>query len=617
MTETDPNIDSNRGWAWIPASLLALGLGAVAMLTGSEWIRDNLISGRIDMVRAVGEVQTRTAIAHLWVEELVTGDDADRRSEIFENLAVSMKLMDFLLDASAPSANWLIEPRPDTDGQAITANTRDQVHRFSDMSAERLDGFYAGEDVSVGSPIDIRYDKLFIEMLGSLRNMETVLKEELRLAQARANQLFRTILAVWTTLVSLAVFGIWSQERRRRLAEAALHASEAQLFQAQKMEAVGRLAGGIAHDINNLLGAITGQCELVKLRVGQETTEERMNIILATANKSATLIRRLLAFGRQQPVVRETFDMNDSLVDLRGMLNSLVGDDIELELDLSAALWSIEMDRSQLEQIILNLTVNAREAMPSGGRLTLQTINSSVDEEAIHPLRAPAPGAWVVLVATDTGIGIAPEIMGHIFEPFFTTKNAVDGGGLGLATIHGIVSQSKGYITVESRPGKGATFRIFLPRSVGRAKPTQQRKPNEDFPFVESEASILLVEDNEELRSSTRQILESLGYAVTTASDADQALLIHSETRDLFDLVITDVIMPGMDGKQLADKLRTSDPDLPVLFVSGYTDDIISARDIDYEGLNFLPKPFSATDLRQRVAMGLSRRPAFQRPEEL
>jgi len=587
------------------------------MLTGSEWIRDNLISGRIDMVRAVGEVQTRTAIAHLWVEELVTGDDADRRSEIFENLAVSMKLMDFLLDASAPSANWLIEPRPDTDGQAITANTRDQVHRFSDMSAERLDGFYAGEDVSVGSPIDIRYDKLFIEMLGSLRNMETVLKEELRLAQARANQLFRTILAVWTTLVSLAVFGIWSQERRRRLAEAALHASEAQLFQAQKMEAVGRLAGGIAHDINNLLGAITGQCELVKLRVGQETTEERMDIILATANKSATLIRRLLAFGRQQPVVRETFDMNDSLVDLRGMLNSLVGDDIELELDLSAALWNIEMDRSQLEQIILNLTVNAREAMPSGGHLTLQTINASVDEEAIHPLRAPAPGAWVVLVATDNGIGIAPEIMGHIFEPFFSTKNAVDGGGLGLATIHGIVSQSKGYITVDSRPGKGATFRIFLPRSVGRAKPTQQRKPNEDFPFVESEASILLVEDNEELRSSTRQILESLGYAVTTASDADQALLIHSETRDLFDLVITDVIMPGMDGKQLADKLRTSDPDLPVLFVSGYTDDIISARDIDYEGLNFLPKPFSATDLRQRVAMGLSRRPAFQRPEEL
>ena len=617
MTETDPNIDSNRGWAWIPASLLALGLGAVAMLTGSEWIRDNLISGRIDMVRAVGEVQTRTAIAHLWVEELVTGDDADRRSEIFENLAVSMKLMDFLLDASAPSANWLIEPRPDTDGQAITANTRDQVHRFSDMSAERLDGFYAGEDVSVGSPIDIRYDKLFIEMLGSLRNMETVLKEELRLAQARANQLFRTILAVWTTLVSLAVFGIWSQERRRRLAEAALHASEAQLFQAQKMEAVGRLAGGIAHDINNLLGAITGQCELVKLRVGQETTEERMDIILATANKSATLIRRLLAFGRQQPVVRETFDMNDSLVDLRGMLNSLVGDDIELELDLSAALWNIEMDRSQLEQIILNLTVNAREAMPSGGHLILQTINASVDEEAIHPLRAPAPGAWVVLVATDNGIGIAPEIMGHIFEPFFSTKNAVDGGGLGLATIHGIVSQSKGYITVDSRPGKGATFRIFLPRSVGRAKPTQQRKPNEDFPFVESEASILLVEDNEELRSSTRQILESLGYAVTTASDADQALLIHSETRDLFDLVITDVIMPGMDGKQLADKLRTSDPDLPVLFVSGYTDDIISARDIDYEGLNFLPKPFSATDLRQRVAMGLSRRPAFQRPEEL
>ena len=615
MTQADPTIDSKRGWAWIPASLLALGLGAVAMLTGSEWIRDNLISGRIDMVRAVGEVQTRTAIAHLWVEELVTGDDADRRSEIFENLSESKELMDFLLNAEAPAGNWLIEPRPSRDGQAVTANTRDLVNAFASMSEERLDAFYAGEDVSVGSAIDIRYDKLFIAMLGSLQNMEAVLKEELRLAQARANQLFRTILIVWTTLVSLAVFGIWSQERRRRLAEAALHESEAQLFQAQKMEAVGRLAGGIAHDINNLLGAITGQCELVKLRVGGESTEERMDIILSTANKSAALIRRLLAFGRQQPVVRETFDMNDTLADLRGMLKSLVGEDIELELDLSAALWSIEMDRSQLEQVILNLTVNSREAMPNGGHLTLETINSSVDDEAIHPLRAPAPGAWVVLVATDNGIGIDPEIMDNIFEPFFTTKNAVDGGGLGLATIHGIVSQAKGHITVESKPGKGATFRIFLPRSIERSEPTQEREPNEDFPFVESAASILLVEDNEELRSSTKQILESLGYAVTVASDADQALLIHSETRGLFDLLITDVIMPGMDGKQLVDKLRTSDPDLPVLFVSGYTDDIISARDIDYEGLNFLPKPFSATDLRKRVAMGLSRRPAFQNSE--
>lgn len=611
MTEQSLATASKRGWAWIPASLLALGLGAVAMLTGSEWIRDNLISGRIDMVRAVGEVQTRTAIAHLWVEELVTGDDVDRRNEIFDNLRESEQLMEFLVNAEAPSASWFLAPSASTNTHEIVKVTKDKVKDFAAMSEERLDGFYAGEDVSVGSPIDIRYDALFIDMLSRLRNIEVNLKEDLRRAQARANQLFRTILIVWTTLVSLAVFGIWSQERRRRVAEAALHASEAQLFQAQKMEAVGRLAGGIAHDINNLLGAITGQCELVKLQVGKESTDERMDIILSTANKSAVLIRRLLAFGRQQPVLRESIDMNEALIDLQGMLTSLLGEDIQLDIDLSAALWNVEMDRSQFEQIVLNLTVNAREAMPGGGNLTLQTFNSSVDQAAIHRLRAPAPGTWVVLVATDDGVGIDSEILGSIFEPFFTTKDTVEGGGLGLATIHGIVSQSKGHITVESKQGRGATFRVFLPRNIEQIEPVLRKKPTEDFPFVESSASILLVEDNEDLKESTMQILESFGYAVTTASDAEQAIAIHSETRDLFDLLVTDVIMPGMDGKQLADKLRASDPNLPVLFVSGYTDDIISARDIDHEGLNFLPKPFSATDLRKRVAMALSRRTAF------
>jgi CheY-like chemotaxis protein len=265
------------------------------------------------------------------------------------------------------------------------------------------------------------------------------------------------------------------------------------------------------------------------------------------------------------------------------------------------------MDPSQLEQVILNLVVNARDAMPRGGRLAIETCNASIEEGALDPQLAPSAGSWVMLSVADDGTGISSEVIDRIFEPFFTTKDSTTGSGLGLATIHGIVSQSKGYVTVESSVEQGSIFRVFLKRSHRRVRDDEAILISDEVHTALSTASILLVEDNDDLRKSTQQILESMGYSVTAAMNGEMALAIHRERQHRFDVLVTDVIMPGMDGKQLADELRTRDPSLQVIFVSGYTDDVILARGIDREELHFLSKPVSAADLRKKLLLVLNR----------
>ena len=602
MNHGNLTYDSKQGWIVIPVSLIALGLGAVAMLTGSDWIRENLVARRADLAREVGQVQTHTAVAHLWLEEMVGGDQVDQKT-IFDHLVRAKQLMDVMVETGKLQAGWLIGDSVDEDLFAMIVVAHQKVDLFADLTRERFDGYDAGLDVSIGSPMDVRYDAIFLDLLRDLGTVEQLLNDQLALAEARSAQLYQTILAVWITLVALAVWGIWSGERRRRFAESALHESEAQLLQAQKMEAVGRLAGGIAHDINNHLAAITAQCELVTLGAGTESLEERMQSILSTAGKSSAMIRRLLAFSRQQPVLRETVSVNQVVEGLEAMLAGLLSEDIELRTELSPALWNIQIDPSQLEQVILNLVVNARDAMPRGGRLTIETCNASVEEGALDAQLAPSIGSWVMLSVADNGTGISSDVIDRIFEPFFTTKDSSTGSGLGLATIHGIVSQSKGHVTVDSTPDRGSTFRVFLERSHAEIQDDSDELAVDDVLYARSSASILLVEDNDDLRESTQQILESMGYSVTAAMNGETALAIHRDSPKSFDVLLTDVIMPGIDGKQLADQLRATDPNLRVLFVSGYTDDVILARGVDSDELNFLPKPFSAVDLRKKLLL--------------
>jgi len=379
---------------------------------------------------------------------------------------------------------------------------------------------------------------------------------------------------------------------------------EQQLQMAQKVEAIGRLSGGIAHDFNNILGVIIGYTEALQKRMQPENAfRDAIDEIQRAAKRAASLTQQLLAFSRKQVLEPKVLDLNAVVRDMEKMLGSLTGEHIELALALSDSLGMVKADRTQLEQVILNLSVNARDAMLEGGKLTIET--SEVDMDEANPAR-PAymlPGSYVLLRVTDTGYGMTREVQAHIFEPFFTTKEKGKGTGLGLATVYGVVKQSGGYILVDSEPGKGAAFEIYLPLIEAPAETAKEyRAPVKRA--RKNEATVLLVEDEASLRKLTRDVLQEMGYAVHEAVDATQALVIAKKFGAI-DLLLTDVVMPGMSGRALADALAISHPDTRVLFRSGYTQGEIAKQGVLDAGMVILHKPFTREELIRRVEEAL------------
>lgn len=373
---------------------------------------------------------------------------------------------------------------------------------------------------------------------------------------------------------------------------------EEQLRQSQKMEAIGRLAGGVAHDFNNLLTAINGYSELALRRLNDPARlREQLTEIKKAGERAASLTRQLLAFSRKQILQPKTLNLNDIVMDMSKMLRRLIGEDIELVLELSSSLGQVKADPSQIEQVILNLAINARDAMPQGGRLIIETSNVVISDRAARRYGSIQAGHHVCISIADTGCGIDPAMQQRIFEPFFTTKEIGKGTGLGLSTVYGIVKQSGGYIFVHSEAGRGATFKIYLPRVDEAIEPSDAR---------ESEASsgsetVLLVEDDELIRKLTSSILEEHGYKVIEAEGAHKALEILERSHEEIRLMVTDVIMPAMSGKRLADKAKLLRPGMRVLFISGYTDEAIVHHGVLNEGIPFLQKPFTPDALAKKV----------------
>ena len=382
-----------------------------------------------------------------------------------------------------------------------------------------------------------------------------------------------------------------------------------QLLQAQKMESVGRLAGGVAHDFNNMLQAILGNAVLALMTLPEGSpVRENLEEIHKCATRSADLTRQLLAFARRQTASPVVLDLNETVEGMLKMIGRLIGEDIDLQWQPAEGLWEVKVDPSQVDQILANLCVNARDAIGGVGKITLWTRNEKLDGAACAAKPGVAPGDYVLLGVRDDGCGMDGEVKSHLFEPFYTTKETGKGTGLGLATVYGVVKQNLGFIEVSSEPSKGSTFEIYLPRYQGPASP-EAGKGKESVPgrgketllFVEDEAAILLV---------GRRMLERLGYTVLAAGSPEEALNLVAGYAGRIHLLVTDVIMPGMNGKQLSGRLRELHPSLKCLFMSGYTSDVIANQGILELGVHFIQKPFSMADLGAKVRDALERNPA-------
>jgi len=377
----------------------------------------------------------------------------------------------------------------------------------------------------------------------------------------------------------------------RKAAQEALRQSEERLRHSQRLESVGRLAGGIAHSFNNLLAAISFHSELLCEGLDEgDPRRAHVDEVQKAGERAAALARQLLAFGRKQVLQPRVLRLNDVIRTMEPMLERLIGENIELQVSLAPEAGAVNADMGQLEQVILNLVVNARDAMPYGGRLTLETKDVEVSADEVGDRHDLSPGPYLEFSVTDTGTGINPDILEHLFEPFFTTKERFQGSGLGLATVHGIVHQSGGHVRVESEEGKGSRFRVFLPRvdQPVEAAPAPRRV----HAAKRGSEVVLLVEDEQNIREPAVEILESRGYQVLAARDGSEALSLAEHHRGPIHVLVTDVVMPGMSGSQLAEQLTPRRPEMRVLYISGYPEDAIAHHNVLNPEQHFLQKPF-------------------------
>lgn len=392
-----------------------------------------------------------------------------------------------------------------------------------------------------------------------------------------------------------------NQIAEREAAESARKMMEERLYQSQKMETVGKLAGGVAHEFNSILTAIIGHSEvLLRDLMPQDPSSKAVHAISVAAQRAATLTRQLLAYGRKQIMQPEVIDLNAVLTEMQGTLQHLVGREVELRLLPSTDLRKIKIDPGQVEQVIVNITMNAADAMPNGGQFTLETRNVVLDEEYVRPFPGLKAADYVMLAMTDTGVGMNDDVKSRVFEPFFSTKGVGLGSGLGLATCYGILKQSGGHINVYSELSRGTTFKIYLPQVNQPAKATTQRLKSGELPH--GSETILLVEDDPSLREMSEMLLSRLGYNVLTAADGIEALSLKNR-RDIghIDLLFTDVVMPHMSGKELSERMKAIYPLTKILFTSAYTENAIVHQGMLLPGVILLQKPFTPSMLARKV----------------
>lgn len=585
---------AERGWSrfWVPVSVLALGAASVLLLLVTDRLRERATAADRAWSRAVAQIEVDIAISHLWIEEHVSGDRVDL-AEVDTRLARARRQASQLLgrgeSTSAAMVGW-VDAAPDIRGQAEILERWLAV--FEALSEERLRGFDAGGDVGIGSPTDTRYDDVFAEVLVQTRVLQDLLTARLATTRQRSRTVFTAIVTAWSLLVAMAVIVLWRYENRRRLDLRALEDSQAQLLQSQKLEAVGRLAGGLAHDLNNYLAAIRGHCELARRKIeDDDPVAMRLDRAVAVVGRAADLIDRLQTFGRPQPIRREVVAVDELIEGTVKMIRPSLHDDIELHTELPAERWHVEADPRQLEQVLVNLLVNARDAMPTGGEIHIAAVH--------HHAQSGLETDAIEISVHDSGQGIPPELRERIFEPFLTTKGGRGRNGLGLAIVYGIVDRHGGEIEVESELGLGTVFRIRLPRTSAPA-PVVIPEIDDDEP-IEGRERILLVDDNAEFRHATAALLEELGYSVVAAADGRGALEACGAAEAPFEALLTDVVMPGIGGRELADRVRDRMPGIRVLFLSGHSQHILGRYGVGDGEAHVLKNAVSGVGIARRL----------------
>lgn len=469
-------------------------------------------------------------------------------------------------------------------------NTRSWDLVISDFTLPHFDGMQAlkilsdkGVDLpfifvsgTLGEDVAVRAMRLGAKdyiIKGNLKRLVPAIQRELREAQSRQERR-------------------WADEECKRLEE--------ELRQAQKMEGIGRLAGGVAHDFNNLLTVILGYTEMIQSRLSEDDpVRKETEQVFKAAERAASLTRQLLAFSRKQVLNLRVLNLNPAIADLQKMLERLIGEDVEIVTHLEPELKAVKADPGQFEQVILNLAVNARDAMPAGGTLTIETANVTGQQVRSHDAATVEPGPYVMVAVQDTGTGIEPQTLSLIFDPFFTTKAPGKGTGLGLSTVYGIVKQSGGHIAVESQPGQGATFRVYFP-AVEYPEEIGVEPRGSSISSGGAE-TILLVEDEATLRRLLASLLQAKGYTVLSAGGGEEALTLAKDWKGPIHLLLTDMVMPGMSGRELASRLTSLYQDLKVLYISGYTHETIADHGIAAGTAAFLEKPLSSGVLTRKV----------------
>jgi len=475
---------------------------------------------------------------------------------------------------------------------------RDGTIQLSNRPARRLLGIDSGEGRKLGDLMEGPGRPVRDWLDDAAAGRGTIQAETVRLRSADSDAFVQVSLNPASDAGRTVLIAVLTDATK-------LKSLEAQFVQSQKMQAIGQLAGGVAHDFNNLLTAISGHCDLLLLRhdPGDSDYADLMQISQNT-NRAAALVGQLLAYSRKQTLRPEIMDLREMLSDLIHLLNRLVGEPVTLSVRYGVELWAVRADKRQLEQVLMNLVVNARDAMPEGGDIRITTENMQLDAPLRRDRAVVAPGRYVVVRVADSGVGIAPDQIDKIFEPFFTTKRAGEGTGLGLSTVYGIVKQTGGFIFADSRPGEGTDFMLMLPAHDRQSLPGQAA----EAPATAAPACgvVLLVEDEAPVRAFASRALKMRGLSVLEAETAEEALALLEDEGVHVDVFVTDVVMPGLDGPSWVRQALASRPGTKVVFVAGYAPDTLSDTETDIPGSVFLPKPFSLTELTDTVCRQLS-----------